>query len=201
MLASWVSLEAAADWLVVSRVLSVFDVLVASPFFMAWGGLVHHMLRRPDAAKVASAVSRWTLMASTVAVLLMALAYAPLTELMYGQALPELGTLFVLLLWSKWAAVVKSPLCCGVNRSGDTGWALRNNLWALGIFVLSSIVLMHMLGSSFKKEGLAATMLIATVAQSLLLFHHSQDLITQRNIPMIWFAIGSTSFFIVNGSS
>ncbi len=181
MLAGWGSLEAAADWLVVSRVLSVFDVLVANPFFMAWGGLVHHVLRRPDAAEVASAVSRWTLMASSVAVLVMALAYAPITELMSGQARPDLGILFLLLLWAKWLVLVKSPMCCGVQRTGDTGWALQNNTLALGVFVTTALVLGDMPHAwSHDANGVAAAMLVATVAPAMVLFRASQQLVRQR---------------------
>ncbi len=189
MLASWVSLEAAADWLVVSRVLSVFDVLVANPFLMAWGGLVHHVLRRPDAAEVASAVTRWTLMASSVAVLVMALAYAPLTELMSGRARPELGMLFVLLLWSKWVTVVKSPLCCGVQRSGETGWALRNNLWALVVFAAAAMPLVQLHLPWGYESGIAGALLAGTVVPSVFVFKQSQAEVRQTHERSDWVAV------------
>lgn len=190
MLAGLASLEAAADWLVVSRVLSVFDVLVANPFFMAWGGLVHHALRRPDAAEVASQVSRWTLVASSAAALVAVAGYLPLTQWTTGAARPELAWLFVLLLWGKWLALIKSPLCCGVQQTGQTGWALRNNTLALAVFVPAAWALVQLPPPWGQAHGMAGAMLLASLLPTLLLYRHSQGIVRQKLGATTWWMAG-----------
>lgn len=186
MLAGLASLEAAADWLVVSRVLSVFDVLVANPFYMAWGGLVHHALRRPDAATVASQVSRWMLGAASVAAVAAAAAYSPITWLMTGTARPDLAWLFVLLLWGKWLALIKSPLCCGVQQTGHPGWALQNNALALAVFVPAALALVQLPAPWGQAHGMAGAMLLATLVPTMLLYRHSQAIVRQSLGPAAW---------------
>ncbi len=191
MLAAMASLEAAADWLVVSRALSVFDAFVANPFLMAWGGLVHHALRRADAEQVVSQVSRWTLFASSLAALTTAISFLLITKLMTDSSRPELTWLFVLLLWVKWLALLKSPLCCGVQQTGDTRWALSNNALALAVFVPAAFVLMQLPHPWGDAHGMAACMLLATLLPSLRLYHCSQRIVHQRLGAVPWLVAGA----------
>ena len=201
MLAGLASLQAAADWLVVSRVLSVFDVLVANPFYMAWGGLVHHALRRPGAERVTSQVSRWALLASSLAAMLAAAAFVPLSQLMTGHARADLAWLFVLLLWGKWLALVKSPLCCGVQQTGHTGWALRNNALALVVFAPAAWGLVQLPPPWGQAHGMAAAMLLATLAPAVLLYRQSQGIVHQRVGPAPWVAAAAALVATACGAS
>jgi O-antigen/teichoic acid export membrane protein len=191
MLAGLASLQAAADWLVVSRLLSVFDVLVANPFFMAWGGLMHHVLRRPDAAQAIGSVSSWALVSSSMAAVLMMSAFLPLSQMMTGQARADLALLFVLLLWSKWLVLVKSPLCCGVQQSGQTDWALRNNALALLVFAPAGWLLMRLPPPWGQAHGLAVAMLVATLIPTATLYSQSQRSVHQKLGALPWVAAAS----------
>jgi hypothetical protein len=186
LLAGWATVEAAAEWLVVTRVLSVFDVLVANPFFMAWGGLVHHVLRRPDAAEVARIVSRWTMLNSSVAVVVMVALDAPITVLMSGEAQPGLEMLFLLLLWSRWMAVVKSPLCCGVQRYGDTKWIFWNNLMSLAIFVLAMLSVRSLETGMKPAICIATSVTLANLVQCAMLYRQSNKFLDQQHAATTW---------------
>jgi O-antigen/teichoic acid export membrane protein len=175
LLARLVSLEAAGAWLVVSRVIGLFDVLVSNPLLMAWGGLMHHVLRLPQASGVLRAVASRVLTGSTLAALGLLVAHQALLGWLaegYGSGH---AWLFLWLLAGKWLVVVKSPLTSGVYLTGDTAWAGRNHLLALGLF----LVLGPTLAVWQDAEGLAAAILLSTLVPAILLWHQSHRLVAQ----------------------
>lgn len=175
LLASMVSLEAAGAWLVLSRLIALFDVLVSNPLLMAWGGLMHHVLRLPEAAAALKAVASRVLVGSTLAALGLTLAHQPLLEWLSGGYQSGHAWLFLWLLAGKWLVVVKSPLTSGVYLTGDTGWATRNHVSALGLFLLLGPLLTWWQDA----EGLAAAILMATLIPAISLWRQSSVLVPQ----------------------
>jgi O-antigen/teichoic acid export membrane protein len=181
LLVRMVSFEAAAVWLVMSRIISLFEVLVSNPFLMAWGGLMHHVLRLPDAVAVLKAVSGRVLFWSTLAALLLTLAHQPLLTLLAEGYQSGHAWLFVCLLAVKWLVVVKAPLTSGVYLRGDTAWATRNNLQSLMIFLLVG----PLLATGYDAEGLAAAIVLATLIPAVWLWRESRDLLSQKLVSRI----------------
>lgn len=165
LLAALVSIEAAGQFMVVARVATLFEALLALPFFTAWGGLVHHALRRPDAGHIIGRVSSIALAAGALLLLTILALQAPLFRLLAHDAMPQLAGAFALLLLVKAVQLVKSPLSAGILLTGQTGWAVRNNLFALAIFLVLCYPMSHVWGLT----GMTFAMLCATVAPMLTL--------------------------------
>ena len=165
-----VSLEAAGDWLMVSRVLALFEILVANPFFMAWGAHVHVALQRADRGEAITRVTRWCAALSLASAMVLMLAHQPLLRIMAGHWRPDLAWLCTLLLLAKWIPVVKSPLCAGINADGRTDWAWKNNLQALAVFAASAWPLGLWAGA----EGIAGAMALAGAVSTWTLYRASR---------------------------
>lgn len=159
VLASLISIEAAGLFLIVSRVTQLFESLLALPLLTAWGGLVHHLVRRPDAARIAGQISSLALgMAATLA-LLCILLQPELFVLLAHSDLPDAAGLFALLMLSRVVQVTKSPLTAGILISGRTGWSISNNMLALFIFLAAVFPLTRLAGLS----GTAGALLLANL--------------------------------------
>lgn len=160
LLAALVSIEAAGDFLVVSRILLLFEGLLALPFFTAWGGLMHHALRRPEAAAIVGRATTLALAAGAA----LGLTMLALQPLLFAQLArdprADLAGVFALLLLARVVQLVKSPLTTGILRTGETRWSVTNNLLALGVF----LVLIWPAASRYGLTGMAAAMLVATTA-------------------------------------
>lgn len=165
LLAAFVSIEAAGQFMIIARVATLFEALLASPFFTAWGGLVHHALRRPDAGVIVGRVSSIALAAGAILLLAILAAQAPLFQLLAHDAMPQLAGAFALLLLIKAVLLVKSPLSAGILLTGQTGWAVRNNLFSLAIFV----ALCYPTSQIWGLPGMTFAMLCATVIPTLTL--------------------------------
>lgn len=70
---------------------------------------------------------------------------------------------------------MKSPLTSGVYLTGDTGWATRNHLSALALFLL----LGPPLAIWQDAEGLAAAIVLALLVPALGLWRQSHALVPQ----------------------
>lgn len=169
LLAALVSIEAAGLFLVASSVASIFDSLLALPFFTAWGGLVHHALRRPRAARIVGHAAGVAIALGSLLVLAMLAARPWLFDLLAHSRLPEAAGVFTLLLLGKAIMLVRSPLAAGILVTGRTGWATRNSLLGLAVF----LVLIYPLARLWQAEGMAAALLIAHAAATLVLMMQS----------------------------
>lgn len=136
LLAALVSIEAAGQFMIANRIASLFEALLSLPFFMAWGGLVHHALRRPAAAAIIGQVSSIALTSSAVLLLVLLFAQDALFSVLAGGSMPHLAGVFASLVLIKAIQLAKSPLSAGILLTGRTGWAVRNNLFALAVFLL-----------------------------------------------------------------
>jgi O-antigen/teichoic acid export membrane protein len=157
LLAALVSIEAAGTFLIASRVSSIFDSLLALPFFTAWGGLVHHALRQPAAPTIIGRASMLALGLSSLLVLAVLAARPWLFDLLAHDRMPAAAGLFALLLLSRAVMLVRSPLTSGILVTGQTGWATHNSLLGLAVF----LVLIYPLARLWQAEGMAAALLIA----------------------------------------
>lgn len=165
LLAALVSIEAAGAFLVANSVTSIFDSLLALPFFTAWGGLVHHALRQPEAPAIVGRAAMLALVLGGLLVLAMLAAQPWLFDLLAHGRMPEAAGLFALLLLSKAIMLVRSPLTAGILVTGRTGWATRNSLLGLVVF----LVLIYPLARLWQAEGMAAALLLANaVAMAVL---------------------------------
>ena len=167
MLAAWAGIALAGDYLIAMRVATLFEGLLALPFFTAWGGLVHHALKLPRAGEILGRVSDVALVASGLLVLLSLCLQPWLFTLLAHDARPDLAALFGMILLSKAIFVVKSPLGGGLLRTGRTGWSVRNNLLALAIFLPLSWPLITYGGALGGATGGAAAIVVATLAALL----------------------------------
>lgn len=159
ILAALISIEAAGLFLVASRVVLLFEGLLALPFLTAWGGLVHHLLLRPDAARIAGQISSLALgMAATLALLCILLQPELFALLTHGD-LPAAAGLFALLVLSRATQLVKTPLTAGILINGRTGWSVSNNMLALFIFLAVVFPLTRLAGLS----GAAGALLLANL--------------------------------------
>lgn len=180
----YVSLESAGDWLLASRVVVIFEILVAGPFFMAWGAHVHAALLRPDREAQLAGVTRWALRVVLASAFGLTLAHQALLWGLAGGARPDLAWLFGLLLLSKVIPTLKSPLCAGINHDGQTGWAWRNNLLALAVFAACAAPL----GASLGGVGIALATVAASIVTTFPLYRASQRAVPQALGRATWVA-------------
>lgn len=162
LLAALVSIEAAGLFLIISAISVLFEAIIANPFYMAWGGLVHHALRRPEAGNILGRVTSIALAAGSMAFLLILACQPLLFALLAHDPMPEAAGAFALLLLSRLVMLVRSPLTGGLLRTGRTGWAVSNTLLALAIFG----ILIHPAATYAGLAGMAGALLLANVAAS-----------------------------------
>ncbi|HEX6956555.1 MAG TPA: hypothetical protein VF194_01085 [Ferrovibrio sp.] len=191
-LAALVSIEAAGQFMIAAKVTSLFDAVLALPFFMAWGGLVHHALRQPMASAIIGRVSSIALTAGAPLVFLLLLARGPLFALLAHDAMPQLAGVYALLLLNRAVQLAKSPLTAGILQTGRTGWSVRNNLFALAIFLAACYPAAEMAGMA----GIAAVLLAANFIAAASLTVAAQRLCAQRIEPA---AIGLAAFAAIAG--
>jgi O-antigen/teichoic acid export membrane protein len=177
LLALFVSVEAAGEWLIVGRIVAIFEALVGGPFMMAWGGLMHQALQRPDAQAQISRVAHASLAAGTAFAGILVLLYQPLLVLLSGEPKPDSYALFALLLANKVLEALRGPWTVGIQASGATGWALRNNAIALGAFAVLAPGMVALGGA----QGLAGAILLCTILATWLLYREARQ----------WLFIGS----------
>lgn len=158
-LAGLISIEAAGLFLIASRVTQLFDGLLALPLLTAWGGLAHHLVRRPDATRIAGQISSLALGMTATLALLCILLQPELFALLAHDNLPDAAGLFALLMLSRVVQVTKSPLTAGILISGRTGWSVSNNMLALFIFLAAVFPLTRLAGLS----GAAGALLLANL--------------------------------------
>lgn len=162
LLAALVSIEAAGLFLIVSAISALFEAVIANPFYMAWGGLVHHALRRPEASKILGYVTSIALAAGSAVFLLILAGQPMLFTLLAHDPMPGAAGAFALLLLSRLVMLVRSPLTGGLLRTGRTGWAVSNTLLALAIFG----ILIYPAATYAGLTGMAGTLLLANVVAS-----------------------------------
>lgn len=179
LLAALISIEAAGQFMIAAKVASLFDALLALPFFMAWGGLVHHALRQPAASAITGRISSIALSVGALLVFLLLLAREPLFRVFAHGAMPELAGLYAFLLLNRAVLLVKSPLTAGVLRTGRTGWSVRNNLFALAIF----LALSYPAAAAAGVTGMAAILLLANFAATVSLAVAAQRHCAQHIAP------------------
>lgn len=179
VLAALVSIEAAGLFLVASRVTLLFEGLLMVPFLTAWGGLVHHLLRRPDAARIVEQISSLTLAAAASLALFCILLQPELFALLTHDDLPAATGLFALLMLSRAVQMVKTPLTAGILISGRTGWSISNNMLALFIFLAAVFPLTRLAGVS----GAASALLLANVLTTATLIRAAWRDCPQRIAP------------------
>lgn len=162
LLAALVSIEAAGLFLIISAISALFEAIIANPFYMAWGGLVHHALRRPEAGSILGRVTSIALVAGSTVFLLILASQPLLFALLAHDPMPSAAGAFALLLLSRLVMLVRSPLTSGLLRTGRTGWAVSNTLLALAIFG----ILIHPAATYAGLAGMAGTLLLANVIAS-----------------------------------
>ncbi|MFN4274855.1 MAG: lipopolysaccharide biosynthesis protein [Ferrovibrio sp.] len=162
LLAALVSIEAAGLFLIISAISALFEAVIANPFYTAWGGLVHHALRRPEAGSILGRVTSIALAAGSAAFLLILACQPLLFTLLAHDPMPEAAGAFALLLLSRLVMLVRSPLTGGLLRTGRTGWAVSNTLLALAIFG----ILIYPAATYAGLAGMAGTLLLANVVAS-----------------------------------
>lgn len=164
-LAALVSIEAAGQFMVISRVTTLFEAVFALPFLTAWGGLVHHALRRPEAARIVGQVSSMVIAASVLLALIMLAGQPLLMTLLAHDAMPQTAGAFALLLLMRVVLTAKSPLTAGILCSGRTGWSISNNLFTLAVFLVAAYPASRIAGLT----GMALAMLLAHLAATVTL--------------------------------
>jgi len=45
--------------MIISSISVLFEAVLANPFYMAWGGLVHHALPPPEASRILGGSAAW----------------------------------------------------------------------------------------------------------------------------------------------
>jgi O-antigen/teichoic acid export membrane protein len=163
LLAALVSIEAAGLFLVANRVTALFEGLLATPFLMAFGSLVHHALRQPDAAAILGRISSVMLAAGAVFALILLVLREPLFLLLAHDPLPGSAGMFALLLLSRLVMTARSPLTAGMLRDGRTGWSVSNSFLALALFLVAIWPATRLAGAT----GAAAALLMANLAATL----------------------------------
>jgi len=179
MLAAIVGIEAAADFLVAQRMAAIFDGLLALPFFAAWGGLVHHALKQPNAGGLLSRISLLVALACAGLILLLLVLQPWLFQLFASGPRPDLAGLFAMILLSKAVFVLRSPLAGGIFLTERTGWAVTNALVSLAAFLLCAWPAMAWGGA----YGAALAVGIAYLFGSFLLVRQAQKQVPQTLSP------------------
>jgi len=182
LLAAWISIEAAGQFMIAMRMTLLFEGLLMMPFFTAWGGLMHHALKSPDAPAVLSRISSLSIIAAAALVLLMLSFQPQLFTLLAHDASPGLAATFALVLLGKAVLMAKSPLTSGILKTGRTGWSIDNNLLSLGLFGLLIWPAIQYWGLA----GAAAAMLAATILPTLTLARAAQRLCPQQLWREAW---------------
>lgn len=162
LLAALVSIEAAGQYMIISGISVLFEAMLANPFYTAWGGLVHHALRRPEASDILGRISSIALAVGSVVFLLILAGQSTLFTLLAHDPMPGLAGAFALLLLSRLVMLVRSPLTGGMLRTGRTGWAVSNTLLALAIFG----IVIHPAATYAGLTGMAGALLLANTAAS-----------------------------------
>lgn len=182
LLAAWISIEAAGQFMIAMRMTLLFEGLLMMPFFTAWGGLMHHALKSPEAPAVISRVSSLSIVTATALALPMLCFQPQLFSLLAHDRAPELAATFALVLLGKVVLMAKSPLTAGILKTGRTGWSIDNNLLSLGIFGFLIWPAIHFAGLT----GAAAAMLAATILPTLTLARAAQRHCPQRLWREAW---------------
>ena len=186
LLAALVSIEAAGLFLVASRIASLFESLLATPFLMAFGSLVHHALRQPDAARILNRIAGLALAAGILLALLLLALREPLFRLLAHDPLPDSAGIFALLLLSRLVITVRSPLTAGILRDGRTGWAVRNSALALALFLAVVWPATALAGTT----GTAAALLAANLAAAISLGRAARPQCPQHLPLQSWLLAG-----------
>jgi O-antigen/teichoic acid export membrane protein len=199
LLAALVSIEAAGLFLIISAISVLFEAIIANPFYMAWGGLVHHALRRPEAGNILGRVTSIALAAGS-AVFLLILACQPLLfTLLAHDPMPEVAGAFALLLLSRLVMLVRSPLTGGLLRTGRTGWAVSNTLLALAIFG----ILIYPAATYAGLAGMAGTLLLANAVASTTLtvaaWRHCPQRLEPATLLLGLLAVAATILTLLQG--
>ncbi|HLT78018.1 MAG TPA: oligosaccharide flippase family protein [Ferrovibrio sp.] len=184
LIAAVISIEAAGRFLIVAQIAGLFEALLALPFLTAWGGLVHHALRRPEASIILSRVSGQAIVAAALLLLGFLAVQDHLFRLLSHDAAPELAGAFALLLLIKAIQLVKSPLSAGILRTGTTGWAVQNNLLMVAVFLLTFFPFSRL----WVLEGMVTAMLCANIVPMLTLTAAAHRHCPQRIRPQVWAA-------------
>ena len=182
LIAALVSIEAAGLFLVVNRIASLFESLLAMPFLMAFGSLVHHALRQSDAARILGRISSVMLTAGASFALLLLALREPLFLVLAHDPLPGSAGMFALLLLSRLVMTVRSPLTAGMLRDGRTGWAVGNSALALALFLAAIWPAAYLAGAT----GAAAALLAANLFASIRLGLIARPLCPQQVQPQAW---------------
>lgn len=196
MLAAVAGIDAAADFLIASRMATLFDGLLAFPFFTAWGGLVHHALKHPQAPAILARTSGLAALACAALIWLLVLLQPWLFALLADGARPDLAGLFAMILLSKAVFVLRSPLGAGIYVTGKTGWAVTNTLISLAAFAMLAWPAMSLAGS----YGAALAIFTANVIGCLFLIHDSQKLLRQPISATVFAAILGTPLLVIAGT-
>lgn len=199
LLAALVSIEAAGLFMIISAIAVLFEAILANPFFMAWGGLVHHALRRPEAGQILGRVTSIALAAGSAAFLLILAGQPLLFTLLAHDPMPGAAGAFALLLLSRLIMLVRSPLTGGMLRTGRTGWAVSNTLLALAIFG----IVIHPAATHAGLTGMAGTLLLANTAASATLavaaWHHCPQRVEPAALLLGLLAVAATMFTLLHG--
>ena len=201
LLAALVSIEAAGIFLVAGSVAAIFDSLLALPFFTAWGGLVHHALRQRTAAVIVGRAAALAIGLSCLLLLAILAARPWLFDLLVHRPMPEAAGLFALLLLGKAVMLVRSPLTSGILVTGRTGWATRNSLLGLAVF----LVLIYPLARLWQAEGMAAALLVANGTATALLalqsWRHCRPQIGTIMLLPVALALAGTACSLMSGGT
>ena len=189
-LAAMVSIEAAGLFLVINRIAVLFESLLSLPFLTAWGGLVHHILRRPDAARIIGQISSLALAAAALFALLCILLQPALFALLAHEEMPDAAGVFALLLLSNMIQMTRSPLSAGILRSGRTGWSVSNNMLALFVFLLVLFPATRLAGLT----GAMLALLLASLLTSVTLIRAAWRDVPQQIAPP---ALGMVALLVV----
>ncbi len=199
LLAALVSIEAAGHFMIISAISTLFEALLANPFYMAWGGLVHHALRRPEAGRILGRVTSIALSTGTMVFLLLLAAQPLLFTLLAHDAMPEIAGAFALLLLSRVIMLVRSPLTGGLLRTGRTGWAVSNTLLSLIAFGVLIYPAATYAGLTGMAGALLAANLIAAIPLTLAAWHHCPQRLDPAALLAGLLAVAATILTLVHG--
>lgn len=199
LLAALVSIEAAGQFMIISSISVLFEAVLANPFYMAWGGLVHHALRRPEAGRILGRVSSIALAAGATVFLLMLACQPMLFALLVHDPMPGVAAAFALLLLSRLIMLARSPLTGGLLRTGRTGWAVSNTLLALAIFCATIYPAATFAGLTGMAGALLVANLIASTTLTVVAWRHCPQRLEPAALALGGMAVAATILTLLQG--
>jgi O-antigen/teichoic acid export membrane protein len=146
------------------KVGSVFQILVAAPFGVAWGSLLFQIVKRSGARMIYSKILNYVYMFALSVALLLAIFAPALFRIFTAPAYSAAIGILPLILLVRAMSVIEQPAATGIYLSGRTGYFAAIYSAALVL----NLLLLHELVPRYGAMGVGCAWLISSASVPLL---------------------------------